>query len=84
MSTAHTPHLIRSASLTGFTDLALSVGLDPFAMMRKAGLTKEALRGRPDEVVTIAAKPARDTAKRLGWILRITYSDGHFYQLSGQ
>lgn len=38
-----TSHLIRSASLTGFTDLAQSAGLDPYAMMRKAGLPRRCL-----------------------------------------
>jgi len=53
----------------------------PLAMMRKAGLTKEALKGKPGEVVTIAAMPALDRTKRMGWISRITYSDGHYYHL---
>jgi uncharacterized protein DUF6152 len=52
----------------------------PIPMLRKAGLTKEAFLGRPGEVVTIAAMPARN-GKDLGWITRITYSDGHYYQL---
>ena len=37
------PHLIRSACLTGFADLAYSAGLDPLAMMRKAGLPRRCL-----------------------------------------
>lgn len=37
------PHLIRSASLTGFADLAQSAGLAPLAMMRKAGLPRRCL-----------------------------------------
>lgn len=36
-------HLIRSASLTGFADLAQSAGLDPLAMMRKVGLPRRCL-----------------------------------------
>lgn len=43
MSVPQTPHLIRSASLTGFADLAQSAGLDPLAMMRKAGLPRRCL-----------------------------------------
>ncbi len=43
MSTDQMPHLIRSASLTGFADLAQSAGLDPLAMMRKAGLPRRCL-----------------------------------------
>jgi hypothetical protein len=52
----------------------------PIPMLRKAGLTKEALFGKPGEVVTIVAFPARN-GKDLGWITRITYSDGHHYRL---
>ena len=53
----------------------------PTAMMRRAGLTKEALQGKPGEVVTINAIAARDETKRLGWISKITYADGHHVQL---
>ena len=52
----------------------------PIPMLRKAGLTKEALFGKPGELVTVVALPARD-GKDLGWIKRITYSDGHQYRL---
>ena len=53
----------------------------PTAMMRRAGLTKESLQGRPGEVVTITAIAARDETKKLGWISKITYADGHHVQL---
>lgn len=36
-------HLTRSASLTGYAQLAQSAGLDPFAMMRRAGLPRRCL-----------------------------------------
>src|SRR5262245_25230986 len=49
----------------------------PTAMMRRAGLTKETLQGKPGEVVTIDAVPARNGTKNLGWINKITYADGH-------
>lgn len=49
-----TPHLIRSACLTGFTDLAQSAGIDPFAMMRKAGLPRRCL----DDNETLVAMEA--------------------------
>ena len=55
----------------------------PLPMMRKAGLTRELLAGRPGETVTIDALPGLNGTKQ-GWIVRITYSDGHFYQLSGR
>lgn len=56
----------------------------PTAMMRRAGLTKESMTGAPGETVTIDAIPARDGSKHLGWISKITYADGHYYQLAGQ
>lgn len=56
----------------------------PTAMMRRAGLTKETLQGKPGEVVTIDAVPARDGSKHLGWINKITYADGHTVSPTGQ
>ena len=53
----------------------------PPAQMRRAGLTKELIMGKPDEMVTVAILPARDGTKHLGYIERITYQDGHFNQL---
>ena len=55
----------------------------PTAMMRKAGLSKEALMGTPGEVVTVLLIPARDGTKHLGWISKITYADGRYYALGG-
>ena len=52
----------------------------PIPMLRKAGLTKEALSGKPGELVTIVVMPARN-GKDLGWMTRVTYSDGHYYWL---
>jgi hypothetical protein len=52
----------------------------PIPMLRKAGLTKDGLVGKPGELVTIVANPARN-GKDLGWIVRITYADGHYYRL---
>lgn len=56
----------------------------PTAMMRRAGLTRESVQGRPGEVVTVAANPARDDARRLAWVNTITYADGHAIHLTGQ
>jgi Family of unknown function (DUF6152) len=53
----------------------------PTAMMRRAGLTKESLQGQPGEIVTINAIAARDETKKLAWISKITYADGHHVQL---
>jgi hypothetical protein len=55
----------------------------PTAMMRKAGLSKEAVMGTTGEVVTVLIIPARDGTKHLGWISKITYADGRYYALGG-
>ena len=41
--TATLRHVIRSASLRGYPELARAVGLDPFAMMRRVGLPRRCL-----------------------------------------
>ena len=51
----------------------------PTAMMRKAGLTSAMLIG-DGSPVTIVTIPARDGTENLGWLLRIDYEAGHFYQ----
>ena len=56
----------------------------PTAMLRKAGLSKETVAGKPGEIVTITANPAKDGTKHLAWIGKITYADGHYHQLAGQ
>jgi hypothetical protein len=53
----------------------------PPAQMRRSGLSKELIMGKPGEVVTIIILPARDGSKYLGYVERITYQDGHFNQL---
>ena len=52
----------------------------PTAMFRKAGLTKALLMG-DGEPVTVRIHTARDGTSNLGYILKITYADGHYYQL---
>jgi hypothetical protein len=34
--------------------------------------------------VTVDAIRARDGTENLGWLLRIDYPDGHYYQLAGE
>jgi hypothetical protein len=53
----------------------------PTAMARKAKLTKDMLAGKQGETVTITGHPSRD-GRKSAWVLKITYADGHFYQLS--
>jgi hypothetical protein len=52
----------------------------PPAMMRRAGISKKDLQGTGD-VLKIEGIPARDGTRHLGFITRITFPDGHFYQL---
>ena len=53
--------------------------------MRNAGISKEAIysNAAEGEVVTVNAYEAKDAAKHLGYLLRITYSDGHFIHVTG-
>lgn len=51
----------------------------PVAMMRKAGLTKALLLGH-EQNATVDINPARDGTPHLGYLLKITYADGHHYQ----
>lgn len=51
----------------------------PVAMMRKAGLTKALLLSNAENA-TVDIYPARDGTPHLGYLLKITYADGHHYQ----
>ncbi|MGH8259595.1 MAG: DUF6152 family protein [Steroidobacteraceae bacterium] len=51
----------------------------PVAMMRKAGLTKALLLANAEKA-TVDIYPARDGTPHLGYLLKITYADGHHYQ----
>lgn len=55
----------------------------PTAMLRKAGLTREMLMGG-GATVTVDTILARDGTAQLVWLLKITYPDGHFYQIAGE
>ena len=55
----------------------------PTAMLRKAGLTSEMLMAGGAKV-TADALMARDGSAHLAWLLKLTYEDGHFYQLAGE
>jgi Family of unknown function (DUF6152) len=54
----------------------------PTGFLHKMGITKELLMGQPGDTVTVVANPAKDGTKELGWIVKITYPDGHDYILS--
>jgi hypothetical protein len=52
----------------------------PIAMMRKGGISREALTGKTGETVRVKANPALN-GKPFAWIIRITYADGHYFAL---
>jgi len=53
----------------------------PVGMMRKAGLTKVLLLGN-GQMASVDAYPARDGTPHLGYLVKITYADGHHYQFA--
>jgi len=58
----------------------------PTNHLRNAGITRQDIwnNASAGEVVTVHAYEAKDLANhRAGWLLRITYADGHFLHLSG-
>ena len=52
---------------------------------RNAGIAKETIFSpeAKGEVVTINAYDAHDSTKHIGYLLRITYADGHFIHVTG-
>ena len=55
----------------------------PTAMLRKAGLTSELIKGG-GQPVTAAAIMARNGTPNLAWLLNLKYQDGHEYTLAGE
>jgi hypothetical protein len=55
----------------------------PTAMLRKAGLTSEMIKGGGQKVTAVAIL-ARNGTPNLGWLLNLTYEDGHEYVLAGE
>jgi hypothetical protein len=57
----------------------------PTNHLRTAGITRADLwnNASAGEIVTVNVYGARDPKVRAGWLLRITYADGHFLHLSG-
>ncbi|HEV2703353.1 MAG TPA: DUF6152 family protein [Steroidobacteraceae bacterium] len=53
----------------------------PVAMMRKAGLSKVLLLGN-SQLANVEAYLARDGTPHLGYLVNITYADGHHYQFA--
>jgi len=80
------PHIFLYLDVKEETGPATTWALEtlPTAMLRKAGLNKDTVMGKPGEIVTISANPAKDGTRHLAWIKQITYADGHQVQLAGQ
>ena len=55
----------------------------PVGMARKAGLSKQMLEGH-GETVTVVAFPARDGTQHLGFMTKLTFPDGHFFQFAAE
>lgn len=55
----------------------------PTAMLRKAGLTSEMIKGGGQQVTAVAIM-ARNGTPNLAWLLNLTYEDGHEYTLAGE
>jgi Family of unknown function (DUF6152) len=53
----------------------------PVGMMRKAGLSKSMLLGN-GQTASVDAYPARDGTPHLGYLVMITYADGHHFQFA--
>jgi hypothetical protein len=53
----------------------------PVGMARKAGLSKSLLEGH-GETVTVVVYPARDGTQHLGFMTKLTFPDGHFFQFA--
>ena len=54
----------------------------PTAFMRRAGINKAMLMGSGEPVSVSGIVAHADP--RMGWVHRITYPDGHFYQFSNE
>lgn len=55
----------------------------PTAMLRRAGITSEMIKNNGGKVTAVAILP-RDGTENLAWLLKLTYEDGHVYQLAGE
>ena len=77
------PHIYVDLDVTEATGKVATWHLEcvPVAMARKAGVSMKSLMGNGDRV-TVDAFPARDGTPHLGFLAKITYSDGHHVQFA--
>jgi hypothetical protein len=55
----------------------------PPLFFKGSGLTKNTLLGNNEEV-TVSAFPAKDGTRAYGFLLKLTYPDGHFFSMTPQ
>jgi hypothetical protein len=55
----------------------------PPLFFKGSGLTKDTLLGNNEEV-TVSAFPAKDGTQAYGFLLKLTYPDGHFFSMTPQ
>jgi hypothetical protein len=79
------PHIYIWLDVKGADGKAVQWHLEcvPVGMARKAGLTKQMLQGH-GETVSVVAFPARDGTKHLGFMTKLTFPDGHFFQFAAE
>ena len=79
------PHIYISLDVKGADGKLASWRLEcvPVGMARKAGLSKQMLEGH-GETVTVVAFPARDGTQNLGFMTKLTFPDGHFFQFAAE
>jgi hypothetical protein len=79
------PHIYISLDVKGTNGKLDTWRLEcvPVGMARKAGLSKTQLEGH-GETVTVVAFPARDGTQHLGFMTKLTFPDGHFFQFAAE
>jgi Family of unknown function (DUF6152) len=77
------PHIYIHLDVKDATGTATTWRLEsvPVAMMRKAGLSKILLLAN-GQSANVEAYLARDGTPHLGYLVEITYADGHHYQFA--
>jgi hypothetical protein len=53
----------------------------PPLFFKGSGMTKDALLGNKQEA-TVSAYPAKDGTQAYGFLLKVTYADGHFFTMA--
>lgn len=67
---------------TGKTTTWMLQSLPPL-FFKGSGLTKDGLLSSNEEV-TVSAYPAKDGTRAFGFLLKLTYPDGHFFSMAPQ